>query len=105
MPPRLVAPQEDPWMARHLAFLDPMTAPPVSHYPPAAPANGRIHGPSRGWSRRLVPFVVLAATLALAPTAGAAFPGRNGLIVMGRDLEDGSRPILTMRPNGHGLTQ
>jgi len=42
---------------------------------------------------------------AMASNASAAFPGRNGLIAMGRDLDDGSRPILTMRPNGHELTQ
>jgi len=49
--------------------------------------------------------VAVAASLALAPSAAATYPGRNGLIAMGRDMDDGSRQILTMRPNGHGLTQ
>ena len=52
-----------------------------------------------------VMMVALIAILALAPAASAAYPGRNGLIAMGRDMEDGSRPILTMKPNGHDLTQ
>jgi Tol biopolymer transport system component len=56
--------------------------------------------------RRLL-FILGALVLAFsaAPTANGAYPGRNGLIAMGRDFDDGSRPILTMRPNGHELTQ
>jgi Tol biopolymer transport system component len=50
-------------------------------------------------------LVALVTALAMAPVATASYPGRNGLIAMGRDLEDGNRPILTMRPNGHSLTQ
>jgi len=56
--------------------------------------------------RRLLPILIaVVPVLTLAATADAAFPGRNGLIVMGRDMDDGSRPILTMRANGHDLTQ
>src|SRR5438045_1079683 len=55
--------------------------------------------------RLLLILLVLVPALALAPIATASFPGRNGLIAMGRDLDDGSRPILTMRSNGHELTQ
>lgn len=55
--------------------------------------------------RLLLIMVALAPALAMPPVATASYPGRNGLIAMGRDLEDGNRPILTMRPNGHDLTQ
>jgi Tol biopolymer transport system component len=55
--------------------------------------------------RLLVIMIALVLALAMAPVATASYPGRNGLIAMGRDLEDGNRPILTMRPNGHELTQ
>lgn len=55
--------------------------------------------------RLLLIIVALVPALAAAPIANASYPGRNGLIAMGRDLDDGSRPILTMRPNGHELTQ
>jgi Tol biopolymer transport system component len=55
--------------------------------------------------RLLAIMLALIPALALGPAASAAYPGRNGLIAMGRDMEDGSRPILTMKPNGHDLTQ
>lgn len=56
--------------------------------------------------RRLLSILIaLVPALTLAAGANAAYPGRNGLIAMGRDMDDGSRPILTMRPNGHDLTQ
>ena len=65
--------------------------------------NSTRRGASSRW---LLPvLIVLLPAFAAAPTASAAFPGRNGLIAMGRDLDDGSRPILTMRPNGHDLTR
>jgi Tol biopolymer transport system component len=55
--------------------------------------------------RLLLILIAIVPALALAPVVTASDPGRNGLIAMGRDLDDGNRPILTMRPNGHQLTQ
>jgi len=44
------------------------------------------------------------ATLALAPSALATFPARNGPIVFGADTGSGSQ-LYTVRPNGHELRQ
>jgi hypothetical protein len=45
----------------------------------------------------LVPAIAMASNAILR-----RYPGRNGLIAMGRrSNDDGSRPNLTMRPNGH----
>ncbi len=56
--------------------------------------------------RLLSSMVVMAvmATLVLAPTAHATFPGRNGLIAFTADTGSGTQ-IYTVRPNGHGLRQ
>ncbi|MFL5927646.1 MAG: TolB family protein [Gaiellaceae bacterium] len=47
---------------------------------------------------------VLAA-LAFAPTAGATFPGKNGLIAFNAITADGTNQIFTVRSNGNRLTQ
>ena len=42
--------------------------------------------------------------LAVAPSALATFPGRNGLIAFYSDTGAGAQ-IFTVRPNGHDLRQ
>jgi Tol biopolymer transport system component len=56
---------------------------------------------------RVIAIVVLTtlATLALAPSVGATFPNRNGLIAFQVDLGDNGQQIFTIRSNGHQLTQ
>jgi len=48
--------------------------------------------------------VLTLATLASAPSAGATFPSRNGLIAFLADVDDRAQ-IFTIRPNGKQLRQ
>jgi Tol biopolymer transport system component len=45
------------------------------------------------------------ATLALAPSAGATYPARNGLIAFHAFIGDSGPQIFTVRSNGHQLRQ
>ena len=49
--------------------------------------------------------LTILTTLALAPSVGATFPGRNGLIAFHADVGDNGPQIFTVRSNGHQLRQ
>ena len=53
---------------------------------------------------RLAPLAAAAMLLAVAPSALATFPGRNGPIAFYSDTGAGAQ-IFTVRPNGHDLRQ
>ena len=53
---------------------------------------------------RLAPLAAAAMLVAVAPSALATFPGRNGLIAFYSDTDAGAQ-IFTVRPNGHDLRQ
>jgi hypothetical protein len=57
----------------------------------------------RGSSRFLALLVAMAATLVVAPSAQAAFPGANGKIAFTSD-RDSNQEICTMEPDGTALT-
>ena len=52
----------------------------------------------------LAPLAAAAMLLAVAPSALATFPGRNGSIAFYSDTDAGAQ-IFTVRPNGHDLRQ
>src|SRR4030081_1949793 len=52
---------------------------------------------------RFVPLVLVAlAAAALTQDGGAAYPGRNGLIVFASDRGNQARGLFTMQPDGSG---
>jgi Tol biopolymer transport system component len=43
------------------------------------------------------------ATVAVAPVANATYPGEQGRLAFGADVDGGQPDIYTVRPNGHGV--
>ena len=63
-----------------------------------------MNGPIRRVPVYATVVLTALATLALAPSVGATYPGRNGLIAFHANVGDEAQ-IFTVRSNGHELRQ
>jgi Tol biopolymer transport system component len=64
-----------------------------------------VNGPIRRVPVYATVVLTALATLALAPSVGATYPGRNGLIAFHAFTGDSGPQIFTVRSNGHQLRQ
>jgi Tol biopolymer transport system component len=64
-----------------------------------------VNGPIRRVPVYATVVLTALATLALAPSVGATFPDRNGLIAFHAFTGDSGPQIFTVRSNGHHLRQ
>jgi Tol biopolymer transport system component len=64
-----------------------------------------VNGPIRRVPVYATVVLTALATLALAPSVGATYPGRNGLIAFHAFTGDSGPQIFTVRSNGHHLRQ